>query len=184
MANQEGSFGYDRDLSSLFDSIVAICKEYMLKYEKRDSKVIEFHNPSEISSLVDLSLPEEPITEDMIIEQVQKILKYSVHTSKSDNNCIVQINCLITSTSLLWFVLAIDHPYCFNQLWSGGVDQVGLLGQLLTSTVHTLMYTFEMAPVFTVMEATILRRMRELVGWADGEGDGIFTPGIYQRMCM
>lgn len=101
MANQEGSFGYDRDLSSLFDSIVAICKEYMLKYEERDSKVIEFHNPSEISSLVDLSLPEEPITEDMIIEQVQKILKYSVHTSKSDNNCIVQINCLITSTSLL-----------------------------------------------------------------------------------
>lgn len=54
---------------------------------------------------------------------------------------------------------------------------MGLLGQVLTSTVHTLMYTFEMAPVFTVMEAKILERMRELVGWTNGEGDGIFTPG-------
>ena len=71
----------------------------------------------------------------------------------------------------------LDHPYCNNQLGSSGVDQVGLLGQFLTSTVHTLMYTFEMAPVFTVMEANILQRLREMIGWSNGEGDGIFSPG-------
>lgn len=76
-----------------------------------------------------------------------------------------------------YYFIAIDHPYCNNQLWSSGVDQVGLLGQFLTSTVHTLMYTFEMAPVFTVMEATILQRLRQMIGWSGGEGDGIFTPG-------
>lgn len=49
---------------------------------------------------------------------------------------------------------------------------------MLTSTVNTLMYTFEIAPVFTVMEAYILKKMREFVGWPNGDGDGIFTPGI------
>jgi glutamate decarboxylase len=41
--------------------------------------------------------------------------------------------------------------------------------------MHTLMYTFEMAPVFTVMEAEILQKARSIIGWT--EGDGIFTPG-------
>lgn len=86
------------------------------------------------------------------------------------------INCLLET--ILCFISLVVHPYCFNQLFTGGVDQVGLLGQMLTSTVNTLMYTFEIAPVFTVMEAYILKKMREFVGWPNGDGDGIFTPGI------
>ena len=38
-------------------------------------------------------------------------------------------------------------------------------------------FTFEIAPVFILMEETILRKMQEKVGWAD-EGDGIFCPGV------
>jgi hypothetical protein len=34
-----------------------------------------------------------------------------------------------------------------------------------------------MAPVFTLMEEVVLRKLREYVGWKDGEGDGIFSPG-------
>jgi glutamate decarboxylase len=33
------------------------------------------------------------------------------------------------------------------------------------------------APVFTLMEDVVLTHMRQLVGWPDGEGDGIFAPG-------
>ena len=36
-------------------------------------------------------------------------------------------------------------------------------------------FTYEAAPVFTLMEEVVLTRMRGLVGWADG--DGIFAPG-------
>lgn len=36
-------------------------------------------------------------------------------------------------------------------------------------------YTFEVAPVFTLMEEVVLRKMRDIVGYT--EGDGIFTPG-------
>ena len=37
------------------------------------------------------------------------------------------------------------------------------------------MYTYEMAPVFSLMEGEILGKMRSLIGWEGG--DGIFSPG-------
>lgn len=36
-------------------------------------------------------------------------------------------------------------------------------------------FTYEVAPVFVLMEAEVLRGLRQLVGWT--EGDGIFCPG-------
>ena len=36
-------------------------------------------------------------------------------------------------------------------------------------------YTFEVAPVFILMEDVVLKKMREIVGYKGG--DGIFTPG-------
>lgn len=89
MANQEGSYGYTRDLSSLFDAVTVLVKDYIQKYQDRDTKVLEFHQPHEISQLVDLSLPEEGIKEEDIIEQCKSVLKYSVHTSK--HNLVLEI---------------------------------------------------------------------------------------------
>ncbi|TSL61204.1 Cysteine sulfinic acid decarboxylase [Bagarius yarrelli] len=56
-----------------------------------------------------------------------------------------------------------------------GVDYHALTGRLLTETLNTSQYTYEVAPVFVLMEEVILRSMRSLVGWS--EGDGIFCPG-------
>uniref|UniRef100_A0A3B3T4V0 Glutamate decarboxylase 3 n=1 Tax=Paramormyrops kingsleyae TaxID=1676925 RepID=A0A3B3T4V0_9TELE len=39
------------------------------------------------------------------------------------------------------------------------------------------MFTFEISPVFILMEEVLLKKMREKVGWAHEEGDGIFCPG-------
>lgn len=36
-------------------------------------------------------------------------------------------------------------------------------------------FTYEVAPVFVLVEAEVLRGLRQLVGWT--EGDGIFCPG-------
>lgn len=38
-------------------------------------------------------------------------------------------------------------------------------------------FTYEMAPVFTLMEEIILTRMAHLIGWTNG--DAIFAPGKY-----
>lgn len=40
-----------------------------------------------------------------------------------------------------------------------------------------LRFTYEMAPVFTLMEDIILTRMAHLIGWSNG--DAIFAPGEY-----
>jgi len=38
-------------------------------------------------------------------------------------------------------------------------------------------FTYEIAPVFTLIEDVMLTKMREMVGWNDG--DGIFAPGTH-----
>lgn len=48
---------------------------------------------------------------------------------------------------------------------------------MVTAVTNTSMYTFEMAPLFSIMEQEVLHKMRELAGWKDGRGDGIFSPG-------
>lgn len=37
-------------------------------------------------------------------------------------------------------------------------------------------YTYEIAPVFVLMEEEVLKKLRALVGW--GSGDGVFCPGV------
>ena len=61
-----------------------------------------------------------------------------------------------------------------NQLF-GGFDQYTLAGSWLTEAVNASQYTYEVAPVFTLMEQSVLKKMRGLVGYPDG--DGIFCPG-------
>ncbi|KAG5837982.1 hypothetical protein ANANG_G00218940 [Anguilla anguilla] len=66
------------------------------------------------------------------------------------------------------------HPLFFNQLFAG-VDYHALAGRFLTETLNTSQYTYEVAPVFVLMEEVVLSQLRSLVGWE--AGDGIFCPG-------
>lgn len=66
------------------------------------------------------------------------------------------------------------HPYFFNQL-SSGLDVVSMAGEWLTATANTNMFTYEIAPVFILMENVVMTRMREIIGWDCG--DSIFAPG-------
>lgn len=38
-------------------------------------------------------------------------------------------------------------------------------------------YTYEVSPVFLLVEEAVLKKMIEFIGWK--EGDGIFNPGKY-----
>lgn len=66
------------------------------------------------------------------------------------------------------------HPHFFNQL-SCGLDLVSMAGEWLTATANTNMFTYEIAPVFILMEHVVLQKMRELIGWSGG--DSILAPG-------
>ena len=110
---------------------------------------MEWIEPAKLRSVVDLSLPKLGVTHEDLLELARSVVRYSVKTG---------------------------HPRFVNQLFSS-VDPYGLVGQWLTDALNPSVYTYEVSPVFSLMEEEVLREMRKIVGWTDGQGDGIFCPG-------
>ena len=78
------------------------------------------------------------------------------------------------SSPLFTALLPPGHPRFFNQL-SCGLDVTSLAGEWLTAAANTNMFTYEIAPVFILMEHECLKKMREIIGFEGG--DSILAPG-------
>lgn len=116
---------------------------------RRENKVMEWHPPNDLKKLFDMSLKDNGDSHEQLLELVRKTIRYSVKTG---------------------------HPYFVNQLFSC-VDPYGLVGQWLTDALNPSVYTYEVTPVFILMEEIVLREMRSIIGWEYGNGDGLFSPG-------
>ncbi|XP_071591094.1 glutamate decarboxylase 2 isoform X1 [Heliangelus exortis] len=134
---------------SFLQDVVDILLQYIAKSFDRSTKVIDFHYPNELLQEYNWELADQPQTLEEILLNCRTTLKYAIKTG---------------------------HPRYFNQL-STGLDMVGLAADWLTSAANTNMFTYEIAPVFVLLEYVTLRKMREMVGWPGGCGDGIFSPG-------
>ncbi|XP_034109224.1 cysteine sulfinic acid decarboxylase [Drosophila albomicans] len=111
-------------------------------------KLIEFKQPNELKQLLDLSINEEETHTLSEIEQIcQKVIKYSLKTC---------------------------HGRFHNQLF-GQMDPFGLAGAWLTEALNSSTYTFEVAPVFSLIETEVIKTVCRLAGYTNG--DGIFAPG-------
>uniref|UniRef100_A0A8C5V4C8 Cysteine sulfinic acid decarboxylase n=1 Tax=Microcebus murinus TaxID=30608 RepID=A0A8C5V4C8_MICMU len=110
-------------------------------------KVCEWKEPEELKQLLDLELRSQGESQEQILERCRAVIRYSVKTG---------------------------HPRFFNQLFSG-LDAHALAGRIITETLNTSQYTYEIAPVFVLMEEEVLKKLRALVGWSSG--DGVFCPG-------
>ncbi|XP_025068070.1 cysteine sulfinic acid decarboxylase isoform X2 [Alligator sinensis] len=110
-------------------------------------KVCDWKEPEDLRHLLDLELRGHGEPQPQVLQRCRDIIRYSVKTC---------------------------HPRFFNQLFSG-LDYHALAGRMITETLNTSQYTYEIAPVFVLMEEVVLQKLRELVGW--GSGDGIFCPG-------
>lgn len=110
-------------------------------------KVCDWKEPQELRELLDLELRSSGELPERLLERCRDVIRYSVKTC---------------------------HPRFFNQLFSG-LDHHALAGRLITEALNTSQYTYEIAPVFVLMEEVVLAKLRELVGWSSG--DGIFCPG-------
>ncbi|XP_061395670.1 cysteine sulfinic acid decarboxylase [Musca vetustissima] len=116
----------------------------------RSNRVVEWHSPEDLKRLFDFKLNQDAESHDNLFSIIKKTIEYSVKTG---------------------------HPYFINQLYSG-VDPYALIGQWLTDALNPSVYTYEVSPVFTLMEEEVLSEMRRIVGFANnGYGDGIFCPG-------
>lgn len=131
------------------ESVNLILEKAVFKGLSRSNKVLDYHSPEEMQKLFDMDLKPDPVNHEKLLQLIDDTIKYSVKTG---------------------------HPYFVNQLFSS-VDPYGLVGQWLTDALNPSVYTYEVSPVFTLMEETVLSEMRKIVGWENGKGDGIFCPG-------
>ncbi|KAJ0172181.1 hypothetical protein K1T71_012154 [Dendrolimus kikuchii] len=119
----------------------------IVKAERTDDvPLIRFKHPKELEEILDLDIS-KGVDDVQLDKCVKQILEYSVKTHK---------------------------PTFKNQLY-GGTDPYGLSGAWIAEAFNTSQYTFEVAPVFTLIEIKILKHVLYLFGIPDG--DGIFSPG-------
>lgn len=116
---------------------------------KRENKVLQWTDPEELKKQFDMSLKDEADSDEELLRLASETIKYSVKTG---------------------------HPYFVNQLFSC-VDPYGFAGQLITDALNPSVYTYEVSPAFILMEEVVLKEMRSIVGYPNGDGDGIFCPG-------
>ncbi|CAK1545543.1 unnamed protein product [Leptosia nina] len=110
--------------------------------------LVQFKHPKELEVILhdDIDIS-EPVSDQDLEQSVRKVLHYSVKTNKSTFR---------------------------NQLY-GGTDPYGLAGAWIAEAFNTSQYTYEVAPVFTLIENKMLDHILKLFGFPDG--DGIFSPG-------
>ncbi|XP_029422085.1 cysteine sulfinic acid decarboxylase isoform X2 [Nannospalax galili] len=131
----------------LQDVFGIVVDEAIRKGTSVSEKVCEWKEPEELKQLLDLELQSQGESQERILERCRAVIHYSVKTG---------------------------HPRFFNQLFSG-LDPHALAGRIITESLNTSQYTYEIAPVFVLMEEEVLKKLRALVGWSSG--DGVFCPG-------
>lgn len=60
------------------------------------------------------------------------------------------------------------HPQYFNQLWAGQ-SEPALVGSIIEAIANTSMYTYEVAPVATIIENEMLNVFKNVFGFSEGE---------------
>lgn len=131
----------------LNEAFKILMEEVLCKGTDAEQKVCRYKEPEALAEILDLELREVGESHEKLLQRVKDVATYSVKTC---------------------------HPRFFNQQYSG-VDYYSLAGRFLSESLNTNLFTYEVAPVFVLLENEVLRAMRLLVGWT--EGDGLFCPG-------
>ncbi|XP_063929442.1 acidic amino acid decarboxylase GADL1 isoform X2 [Zophobas morio] len=128
------------------DRIVSLIKQENV-LTPQETKVVEYVDPEQLKNKIDFSLTEPCANLDELEALCKKVVRYSIKTNS------VKFH---------------------NQLY-GGTDFFGLGATWLSEALNTNQHTFEVAPVFSLIEMKIIEEVKKLIGYADG--DGIFSPG-------
>ncbi|RLU22472.1 hypothetical protein DMN91_004750 [Ooceraea biroi] len=137
-------------VAELLEKLVKILKEEHALDSSSDYPVAQFVHPEELKKKLPISLSDWSETNEKIEKAIRQIIQYSVKTCS---------------------------PHFHNQLYAG-VDKYGLAGSWLTDVLNTSQYTYEVAPVFTLIEQEVIEKSLALVGYPPlPHADGIMNPG-------
>jgi len=130
-------------LFNLFSNVAEFGAKYISDHYKAETKVIQFLEPKKLKENFDFTLPRDPSfnlndeTFKEINNVIEKILQYSVRTGS---------------------------PRYFNQLWSG-TDVANIIAEWISAFTNSSTYTYEVAPVYSLMEIEIVNECLKLIDW-------------------
>lgn len=155
---------------SLEERIAALTLDYVLHPPSGRDPVVDLASPDELQAVfaevtaLGFDNDATPCDDDSLVAAAELVIKHSVHTS---------------------------HPRFINQNFAGS-DPVAVVGDWLGAALNTTGATYEVAPVFTLMESAVLSKLGRIAGYLDDEGDaegdaegdrvptlppGLFCPG-------
>ncbi|CAK8673371.1 acidic amino acid decarboxylase GADL1-like isoform X2 [Clavelina lepadiformis] len=138
----------DSSVESFLKSVYDLAvKEGWEKAQDRNELVVKFKSPEELRKVLNIEVEDCPASHSDLLQDLKDVFTYSVKTG---------------------------NPHFFNQLYAG-IDPYGFAGQIVTDVLNTSIYTYEVAPVFVLIEQYLLKQFCEMVGYPDGTGT--FPPG-------
>ncbi|MBL4578428.1 MAG: aspartate aminotransferase family protein [Flavobacteriales bacterium] len=120
-----------------------------LSASEKTAVVREHLSPRELSDRVDLSVKKEGVGEEAFLAKIRQVVDNSVKT---------------------------DDPLFMNQMY-GDQNLHAVIGDILTTVLNTSMYTYEVAPLMTLIEKECIRVLGARIGYKPDQADGVFTPG-------
>lgn len=151
-----------KDSTDLVAGIVERATRYLVDPPRGDDPVIDLASPDALvevfSKTVGLAFEDDAAAapDDLLLSAADLVVQHSMHTS---------------------------HPRFVNQNFAGP-DPISVAGDWLGSALNTTGATFEVAPVFTLMESAVLHKLGRFAGYvADGSDPiptlppGMFCPG-------
>ncbi len=134
-------------MDDLFERAMRSIDRYLEENADGTTPVVQYMDAKSLQEETDLSIGQQGVPAGELLAFIEDYLRYSVRTG---------------------------HRQFHNQLY-GGFSMAGFLGDVVTSVTNTSMYTYEVAPLATLMELKLIDKMSCLVGFTGGEG--IFCSG-------
>jgi glutamate/tyrosine decarboxylase-like PLP-dependent enzyme len=130
----------------IFNGLLKIAEQYTHNTQST-YRVVDLKTPDELNEIFQFSIDQEGVNPESFVALMEKYLAYSVNTA---------------------------NKQFMNQLFSG-FNLPAFAGDVLCSLNNTSMYTYEVAPVATMIEQEMIKLMNSYVGYEDG--DGTFLTG-------
>lgn len=129
------------------EKILPLVHEYLIRGSSNETPIVQYLDHETLKDELHLSIGHDGVSFEEILKEIEQFLKFSVNTS---------------------------HSQFFNQLFSG-FNLPAFAGDVCAGLTNTTMATFEAAPVATLIEETLVRKMCRLMRF--DEGEGIFVSG-------
>ncbi len=129
-------------LEEFIDNLADRIVNYAKLSNDKSEKTLDFMTYDSRSKTTDLKLPLEGLGPQSVMDDIDEFLKQCVKTNRGE---------------------------FMNPLW-GGLNITAFAGEVISALTNQSMYTYELAPLATLIEQTIIKRMSELIGFAEGFG--------------